>query len=278
MIDYHLHLENGPFTLEWLTQFWQHAQKRGITEIGITEHCHKFREFYPMFAPLIEGENTYPFMAEWISRDFRSEMDQYIELLLTARKQGIPVKIGLELDFLPGTEDFARNLLKNYPFDFILGSVHVIDKWGFDYKQEVWDNHDVDQAYHDYYRTLLEAVNSGLFDIVAHLDLIKVFGHKPVNFDSGIVAAVLEQIAKKQLSLELSSAGWRKPVNEVYPAEWIVAEAGLLQIPITFASDAHYPQDVGFAWEKLVSMAKRCGYREYSVYTNRERRSERIPK
>jgi len=276
VIDYHMHLENGPLTLEWLRRFWETAQKRGLSEIGISEHCHKFKEFYPMFAPLTQGTDSYPFMKEWIAKDFQLDLDHYVELLLAARQEGIPVKIGLELDYLPGTEDFVQELLQQYPFDYILGSVHVIGKWGFDYAPEVWADHDVNQAYREYYAVLASAVSSGLFDIAAHLDLIKVFGHQADCLFEEAVSLVLELMAQNNLSLELSSAGLRKPVKEIYPAEWILQRAAELDIPITFASDAHYPEDVGAAFDKLMSAAKRCGISKYSVYSKRQRNLKSI--
>jgi histidinol-phosphatase (PHP family) len=275
MIDYHIHLENGPYTLEWLETFWRQAQKRGITEIGITEHCHKFKAFYPMFAPLAEGEGSCQYMRDWIRQDFRQDLEQYIKLLLDARAAGIPVKIGLELDYISGMEAVARRIVAQYPFDFILGSVHVIGKWGFDFAPEVWVGNDVDQAYRDYYTTLERAVDSGLFDIIAHFDLIKIYGHKPSAALMPRLAAsidiILSKMAQKQISLELSSAGWRKPVSEMYPAPAIVMRAAGLGIPVTFASDAHYPEHVGADWELLAAAARECGCREYSVYAGRRR-------
>ncbi|NLL88730.1 MAG: histidinol-phosphatase [Firmicutes bacterium] len=275
MIDYHIHLENGPYTLEWLEEFWRQAQKQGIREIGITEHCHKFSEFYPMFAPLTEGEGSYQYMRDWITQDFQHDLAQYIELLLNARSAGIPVKIGLELDYLSGMESVARRIIDQYPFDFILGSVHVIGKWGFDFAPDVWEGRDVNQAYLDYYATLDQAVDSGLFDIAAHFDLIKVWGQRPdhtlIPALEALVEGILAKVAANQLSLELSSAGWRKPVGEQYPACIIIQRAADMQIPVTFASDAHYPWDVGADWKRLTEIAGRYGYQEYSVYTNRQR-------
>jgi len=278
MIDYHMHLENGPYTLEWLQQFWQKAQERGITEIGISEHCHKFKEFYPVFAPIIQAEHSYEYMRSWIAKDFQQSLDAYIELLLQARQQGIPVKIGLELDYIPHSHDYVRSLIQKYPFDYIIGSVHIIENWGFDYAVDVWENVDVEQAYIDYFNTLLTAVNELECDIIGHFDVIKVFGHRSQNDLTLVVDQILQLMAKKQMCLELNSAGWRKPVGEAYPAEWILQRAAEYQVPITFASDAHYPEHVGYHWERLVSLAKRCGYREYSIFSQRQRFVERIPK
>lgn len=278
MIDYHIHLENGPLTIDWLSEFWQSAEARGITEIGISEHSHKFKEFYPTFHYLTEGKDSLDYMREWIAHDFKQSLDDYIELLLSARNQGIPVKIGIEVDYLSETADLIKEILTRYPFDYIIGSVHVIGKWGFDYYPQAWEGQDVNNAYRDYYATLTEAANSGLFDIVGHFDVIKVFGHRSTVSLNDEITAALSAISNQGLCLEISSAGLRKPVKEIYPATEILEAAYQLQIPITFGSDAHYPEDVGANWEQLVSLATKTGYRECRVFANRQAYAKKLPK
>ncbi len=278
MIDYHIHLENGPLTLDWLSKFWEQAQKRGISEIAITEHCHKFEQFYPAFEYLAEGENGYDYMRDWLSSDFQASLDDYLELLELGKQKGIPVKKGIEVDYLEQSEEVLHNILDSYAFDYILGSVHVIDKWGFDYFPEAWEGKDVDEAYQKYYETMYKAANSGLFDVMAHLDVIKVFGHKPTTNMDSYIDKVLKAMAVNKLTLEVSTAGLRKPVGEMYPTKSILQRAAALQIPITIASDAHYPEDVGADWEKATMLARRCGYREYCVFMRRESYAEKIPK
>lgn len=278
MIDYHIHLENGPLTLDWLQEFWEVAQARGISEIGISEHSHKFKEFYPAFQYLTEGEGSYDYMRHWISQDFKQSLSDYTDLLLQAQQQGIPVKIGLEVDYLSKTEDIIRRILREYPFDFIIGSVHVVDKWGFDYYPQAWAGQNVDEAYKGYFNTLIKAASSGLFDIIGHFDVIKVFGHRnSVNVDQHIEQA-LQALATQGICLELSSAGLRKPVQEIYPSKQILEKAYRLQIPITIGSDAHFPQDVGADWEQLVTIANECGYREYRIFSQRQAYAKKLPK
>lgn len=270
MIDYHMHLEKGPFTLEWLKQFWEHAQRRGISEIGITEHAHRFRECWPIYQHLTEGSDAYSFMKDWLSRDFQHNIETYLELLTAARTEGIPVKIGIEMDYFPESEAEIHQLTNRYDFDYILGSVHVIGKWGFDYSpQHGWDGRDIDQAYRDYFSLVGKAANSGLFDILAHLDVIKVFGKLATEPMTQELTALLTIIKENNLCIEVSSAGLRKPVGEIYPSEQILSMANTCGIPITFASDAHEPASVGANWEDLVTFARRCGYSDYRVFNNR---------
>lgn len=276
MIDYHIHLENGPYTLEWLRQFWEVGRRRGLAEIGITEHCHKFKEFYPMFASLAQTNNNYAYMQEWIAVDFQRSLDDYVNLIVRAQQSGLPVRLGLELDYLPNTEHIVDEIIDQYPFDYILGSVHIINGWGFDYHVDVWNGKDINKAYRQYYQTLLAAVKSSRFDIVAHFDVIKVFGHRCSVAVDDLIAEVLREVAKHNLCLEISSAGLRKPVNEIYPQERIIKQAVALQIPITFASDAHYPNDVGANWSELVTYARQAGYREYRIFAKRNASAEKL--
>ncbi len=277
MVDYHIHLENGPYNLEWLLKFWQAAEKIGIRELGITEHCHKFKEFYSLFAYLESDNEEHPYMQEWIKADFNHYLEDYINLLTEAKGKGIPIKIGLEMDYLPNSAPLVEDIINQYPFDFILGSVHIIDKWGFDYAPYAWNGKNIDDAYIDYYQTLLEAVESNLFDVIAHLDLIKVFGHRNKVSVEPAVDQVLWRMREKGLCMEISSAGIRKPVNEIYPADWIIQKAARLQIPITFASDAHYPKDVGFRWRDLVGYAIKYGYTNYTTFSCRHPNTLSLP-
>ena len=278
MIDYHIHLENGPLTIDWLSEFWQIAEAKGITEIGISEHCHKFKEFYPTFQYLTEGQDSFDYMKDWISKDFRQSLEDYIDLLLEARSKGIPVKIGIEVDYLTETEDLIKEIIGKYPFDYVIGSVHVIGKWGFDYFPQAWERQNINEAYRNYYATLTEAVNSGLFDIIGHFDVIKVFGHRSTLDLTAAINQTLQAIDQQGACLEISSAGLRKPVGEIYPAVDILRQAYQMQIPITIGSDAHYPEDVGDNWERLVFIARSVGYRECRIFEKRQAYAKKLPK
>ncbi len=279
MIDYHMHLERGPFAIDYLVKFWERAKERGISEIGFTDHTHNFREFRPTFEHLLQPDVGYQYMKDWMAKDFNRSIDDYLTLLHEARAQGIPVKIGIEVDYFREQEQRITDILSRYSFDFILGSIHVIGQWGFDYDPECgWAGRDVDTAYQEYYSALLQAVKSGLFDIIPHFDVIKVFGHRPRSSMVEHYEPVLDAMRDHGLALEISTAGLRKPVGEIYPAEEILSMACAKQIPITFASDAHVPEDVGFAWEDAAVLAGKCGYREYRIFRERKSWAEKLPK
>ncbi len=278
MIDYHIHLERGPYTLDWLKQFWDQAQRRGITEIGITEHAHEFREFLPVYEHLWKEPTNDPSLASWIRRHFQHSLEDYLQLLDEGRKVGISLKVGLEADYFPQSEGKIRSLLRSYNFDFVLGSVHFLDNWSFDWDPDIgWPGRNPDDVYVAYLTLMEKMVQSSLFDILAHLDVIKVFGHRSGKNLDPEWGCLLQSISEKGLAMEISTAGWRKPVGEIYPHPKLLKEAARLGIPITIASDAHTPTDVGDRWQEAVALARVSGYRTYCSFTGRKRMDHTLP-
>lgn len=278
MIDYHMHLENGPLSLDWLEKFWFQAQACGLTEIGITEHSHQFKEFLSVYQHLLVDLRQNSVVLEWLDREFRYNLNQYLELLEAGRKMGIPVKFGLEIDYFPGTEKLISSLLEQYDFDFILGSVHFIDYWPFDFDPQLgWPERHVDDVYLSYLSLIEQLVQSGICDVLAHLDVVKVFGHRPQKNLEEEWRLLLQSIVQADIAIELSTAGWRKPVGEIYPGEPLLREAALLGIPITIASDAHFPGDVGYRWREAVCYARQVGYGQYCSFKGRKRFEHELP-
>ena len=278
MIDYHIHIERGPYDLEWLKLFWAQAKSRGILELGITEHAHNFREFKPIYEhlwPVPAGDDS---TASWLGRHFQYSIEEYLELLEIGRKAGIPLKVGLEADYFPDYEVEIGSLLRSYSFDFVLGSVHFLDSWSFDWKPDRgWSGRDLDDVYLTYIDLMKRMAQSDLFDVLAHLDVIKVFGHRARTRLDGEWEALLQLISEADLAIEVSTAGLRKPVGEIYPHPTLIQEAARRNIPITIASDAHTPSDVGDRWEEAVALARCAGYRRYCSFTGRKRIDHELP-
>jgi histidinol-phosphatase (PHP family) len=278
MIDYHMHLEQGPLSLDWLEKFWIQGQSCGLTEIGITEHAHQFKEFLPVYEHLLEDPRQDPEVRKWLGRHFKYSMAEYLELLEAGRKTGIPLKFGLEADYFPITEERIGNLLGQYDFDFVLGSVHFIDYWSFDFDLQVgWPQRDIDEVYTRYLSLMQQLVHSRLFDVLAHLDVIKVFGHRAQQSLGTEWRSLLHSIAQADVAIEVSTAGFRKPVGEIYPAEPLLREAARLDIPITIASDAHTPGDVGHRWPEAIAYARTAGYEHYCSFKGRKRIRHELP-
>ncbi len=247
-VDYHVHVvAHGEYdySLEWLSKYVNRAKEMHLDEIGFSEHD-----------------------------EFISKIDDKLINDLKQAHPDIAIKLGLELDYIPnrGEDITALSGLKN--FDYLIGSVHFINGWGFDhpdYKHKFAD-YDIDIIYQQYFDLVDKAVKSNLFDVVGHLDLIKIWGHRPRK--KGIIdyiKPVLSSIKDADLVVELNSAGLRKEVGEIYPQYEIISLMKEMGINITLGSDAHHPNQVGLDIDKLVFWAKKAGYNKIVSFDKREK-------
>ena len=201
------------------------------------------------------------------------QMQKYEADVLKAKEKyadSIEILLGYEVDYLRGHMD-TRVL--NADVDYLIGSVHFIDEWGFDNPEFIgrYEHEDIDEIWQKYFDTIEKMANSGLFDIVGHLDLIKVFKFMPKKSINEIAKNALFAIKESDMVLEINVAGCRKPIAEAYPSLSLLQEAYKLNIPITFASDAHKPEQVGLFSTQAQEMAKSAGYKECALFRNRER-------
>ncbi len=271
--DYHMHLERGPWTLAWLARFVEVARTRGLTEIGFSEHPHRFRECRAMYPP--RGA-----VAPWVDAQCTERLETYVRLIEEARRAGLPVKMGVEWDFIPGYEAELERLLRMYPWDYAIGSVHWLPPqdgggvwWGFDTPQQAgeWETRDVLQAYRRYFRLIVQAAETGFFDIIGHADVIKVFGYRPSADISDLYAAAAAAFARAGACAEINTAGWRKPVGEIYPARPLLDACHRAGVPTLINSDAHVPEDVGRDFDRAAAFAREAGYTHVATFAARKR-------
>jgi len=204
-----------------------------------------------------------------------NEMDKYEQKIisLSQKYDNIKILLGYEVDFTPVVD--KRVLERNV--DYLIGSVHFLDNWGFDNPEFIkeWQNRDVDDIYEEYFSLIEKMANSKLFNIVGHIDLVKVFGHKPKKNIKDIAKNAIKAIKKADMAVEINTAGLRKPVKELYPSDEILQMLLEEKIDITFSSDAHSPEQVGFMLEDAVKKAKDLGF-ESAVYF--EKKSKKVVK
>ena len=277
--DYHMHLERDDyydacrFNLERISLYVQSAAAHGVAEIGITEHCNRFAEFRPFMSHLLQIGNETPDCLIWRERSFRETLDTYVDALLEAKAAGLPVKVSLEVDFIPEYVEQIRSLLAQYPWDYVLGSVHFLGSWGIDMDANYgWPEADVDAVYRDYFSTLAAAASSGLFHVLAHADLVKKFGHTPSYPLDDMYEMVAKAAKQADVAVEISTAGLHKPVGEMYPAPTFLKVFHAHGVPITLASDAHEPQHIGQDFDKAIGFAHEVGYRQLAVFDQGQRR------
>jgi histidinol-phosphatase (PHP family) len=186
-------------------------------------------------------------------------------------KDKITILLGYEVDYLPGHMD--KRVL-NADVDYLIGSVHFLEGWGFDNPEFIdkWQEQNINDVWQKYFDTIEAMAQTKLFDIVGHLDLIKVFKFMPTDDIAKMAKNALNAIKESGMVLEINVAGYRKAVAEAYPSFDLLTQAYALNIPITFSSDAHKPEQVGLYSDEVVKMAKNIGYKECTYFINREKK------
>jgi histidinol-phosphatase (PHP family) len=277
LTDYHVHLrpdeDDSPaeryFTEANVDRYRETAQERGIEELGIAEHVHRFVQSLDVW--------QHAWYRHWAADD----VDEYVDFL---RASGL--KVGIETDFLPGREDRLANLLDGRDWDYVVGSVHflrddAVDFHGYpDWEPwNIWRGADPEKVWARYFETLGEAARSGMFDILSHPDLVKVWG-KRVPVPEGDLRRfydrAMDGIAESDVAIEVSTAGLRKPVGEIYPARAFLemcVEAGR---PVALSSDAHLPDQLGYEYDRALELLNDVGVTELAVFDRRRRRLEPI--
>ncbi len=270
LTDYHLHLrpdeDDTPperyFTEENVDRYLAAAEEAGIAELGVSEHVHRFRQALELW--------RHPFWEEQAVDD----LDAYCDFV-----RGTPLRLGIECDFVPGAEDRTGSLLEARDFDYVVGSVHFVGAEAVDHPGwDAWERHgDPDDVWRRYFETLAECARSGLFDILAHPDLVKVWGSArplPDRDPRHYYEPAVEAIAESGIAVEVSTAGLRKPVGELYPAPAFAemcVEAGAC---FSLSSDAQLPEQVGYAYDRALAFLAELGVDEVAVFERRARRLE----
>lgn len=250
LVDYHTHpashgedeirpLQNS----DLLKQYVQNAENKNINELGFSDH--------DSFLDVYKWEN----------------------LKLIKKNSNIDIKLGIEVDYFPDKEEEIKIKLNKLPIDYVIGSVHHIGEWNFDHEKyiENYDEWDINELYKSYYNILKKAVKSELFDIIGHLDLIKVFNNKINKMkELSLVKPVLHEIKVNGMAIEVNVNGLNKPVQEIYPAKYIIEEAVNMEVPITFGSDAHRADRVGENIDFVFEMLKKLGVSRIASFDQRE--------
>jgi len=252
-IDLHNHTPLCNHANGSMNDYVLRAIELGIDVYGFSDHAPM--SFDPKYRMTFEQKRSY-------EKEVSHLKEQY--------KNQIKILLGYEVDYLG---NHISKEVMDTKVDYFIGSVHFIHEWGFDNPEfiGVYKDKDIDLIWQEYFDAIEQMAKSNLFDIVGHIDLIKVFNFMPKKNIKEIVKPALKQIKKSNMVLELNPAGLRKPVKEQYPSCDILELAYELNIPITFGSDAHEIEQVGFQYDTVSSLAKKIGYTKCATFENRDR-------
>jgi histidinol-phosphatase (PHP family) len=246
LIDYHLHVVahgDRPMTVENILAYCEVARARGVLQMGITEH------------------------------------DRYLdEIDLAAfqearEKTDVGLRLGIEIDFVPGKEDRMEHDATALPYDYVIGSVHRVDGEEVDRAtdQRIYERYETYDLYEAYYANVRAAALSGRFDVLGHPDLIKIFRRFPERDITGMLEETADAVAESGIVVDVNSAGLRKPVGEIYPSRKLLEMFHRRGVPIILSSDAHAPDQVGAGYEKSIPLVRGAGYREVVTFKDHER-------
>ncbi len=246
MIDYHLHVVahgERPMTVENILAYCEVARARGVLQMGITEH------------------------------------DRYLDKIdlsafREAREQSdVGLRLGIEIDFVPGAEERMDDDATALPYDYVIGSVHRVDNEEIDRatNQRIYDEYETYDLYAAYYANVRKAALSGRFEVLGHPDLIKIFRHFPDRDITPMLEETADAVAESGIVVDVNAAGLRKPVGEVYPSRQLLEMFHRRGVPIILSSDAHAPDQVALGYDKSLKLVYDVGYREVVTFKDRER-------
>ena len=261
--DYHMHTPLCRHAVGEPADYARRAVALGLSEIGFSDH-----------SPMRQDD-----FDNW--RMNFSQLDEYVAKVRLAQKTfpQLTIRLALEVDYLPGHEDWIRELAARQPWDYFIGSVHYVsDSWDIDNpaKLSEWKKRDAFEVWQVYFERLAAAAESGLFEIIGHCDLPKKFGFRPKQDCTPLYKKFLDAAKKSGCAIELNTAGLRKDCKEIYPSRDILRLAFQKGVPITFGSDAHAPAEVGLNFADAVQLARETGYQERCEFARRKRRPAKL--
>lgn len=269
-------LEKGPYSPGWLDLYLQKAKERNLKEVGIVDHLYRFRETRDYFEKNMDISETDlgRKQHQWLKQVMTESMEDFVDFIESQKQKwaehGIKLKLGMEADYFPGCHNQLKELLSTHRWDYVIGSVHFVDGWGFDNPEAIdqFEHYGLEDLYGRFFQIVEEAIRSGLFDFVAHLDNLKVFNFRP---HEEILLPHYEKIARALVDTNTATevnAGlfYRYPIKEMCPSPSflkVLAEAG---VRFTTSSDSHFPDDIGLYVNENTERLKALGIHQIATF------------
>lgn len=262
-IDYHTHHVRCGHAEGTLEQYIQHAVNIGLDQIGVSDHMPLLHvdpaSYLPGMAMPMEELPRYFEEASELKHKYRGSID---------------VRVGLEGDYIEGYEEQIEQIVTQYPWDYVIGSVHFLGEWDItDFRQlSGWEARHIDEVYELYYDAVRKAAGTGFYSYMGHLDVVKRYAPShPTKDHTDIIEETLQTIRDKGLAIEINASGLRMTVNETFPSRAILERCNAMGIPVTLGSDAHQPERVGQFLDRAEALLKEVGYKELATFSQKER-------
>lgn len=268
LVDYHVHTARCGHARGAIERYVEHAIDSGLSELGFSDHLYLY-----WLAP--DQRDPELAMADW-------ELDFYIEDVERCRaryRDDIVIRLSVEADFVLGHERQLEGILRRYDWDYVIGSVHFLDGWGFDDQRFLsgYARWDIDVLYRHYFDVVGASAETGLFDTIGHPDLVKKFGHRPRADPGAEYARLAERFARAGVCVEVNTAGLRKPIGEIYPHPDLLRACRAAGVSATLGADAHAPYEVASDLASAVTLLRDSGYHEYVRFARRTRANTLLP-
>ena len=271
--DYHMHFEKGDYKVEWAKGFFEAAKKRGLNEIGITEHAHTFPEFEDLYYEdlILDDSFVGSFQKKWLKTNkFKHTIDDYFNFMAQLREYGYEAKIGIEVCNFQNQAK-VREILDKYPFDYVIGSIHFIRGWAYD-SEEIkaeWQQHSLEDIYEWYTQEIEHLCAGGLYDVLGHPFNIRLYKYFP-DFDvTPYLLRAVQALKKADMGIDVNTGTY--PVQEISPYGDFLKLAKEYELPIITSSDAHKPEDCGAYIDDAIKYVKEYGYIEGMTFNKRKR-------
>lgn len=274
-------LDETEYSTWWLDFYLQEALNKGIKEVGIVDHLYRFKETKAYFTKYMDvsSEEVGKKQADWLEKVMVRSLKEFVTFITSEKEKwaskGVELRLGIEADYFVGGEEELKSILSNYDFDYVIGSVHFYEGWGFDNPelQHKFKQYDLNELYYNHFETVKKAAKSGIFDFIAHLDNMKVFNYRP---DEASLVEIYKEVAKTLVENDMATEinpglFYRYPVKEMCPSPMFLDILLAEGVKFTTSSDSHFPNDLGIYSDDIKKMLVEKGVNEVVTFDKKKR-------